>query len=221
MGASESSIAAPTPVGTASASGPARERGEDTRRRILDVAATAFAEKGYTGTSLNELIRATGLTKGGFYFHFRSKEELALAALEHKKEQWAGRVMSAAMREHRALDRCRAMAWALCDLYEQDPSFRAIGKLCMGLMDEAPELAPRLQPTFETWVDLTAGLIQAAQDEGDVRPDVDARVAAEHAVATFVGMEEMSFFGSGGTDLRRRVAGFLELFEAGLSPNRS
>jgi AcrR family transcriptional regulator len=217
MGTRGAATATPS-LRTATFTGPARERGEDTRRRILDVAATAFAEKGYTGTSLNELIRATGLTKGGFYFHFRSKEELALAVLEHKKEQWAGRVMSAAMKEPRALDRCRAMAWGLCDLYEQDPSFRAIGKLCMGLMDEAPQLAPRLQPTFETWVDLTAGLIRGAQDEGDVRRDVDARVAAEFAVAAFVGMEEMSFFGSGGTDLRRRVGDFLELFEAALIP---
>jgi AcrR family transcriptional regulator len=198
--------------------GPSRDRGEDSRRRILDVAATAFAERGYAGASLNELIKATGLTKGGFYFHFPSKEALALAVIAYKREQWAAKVMAAAMREARALERCKAMAWALCDLYDHDPSFRAIGKLCMGLVEAVPPLAPQLQPTFETWVDLTAGLIRGAQVEGDVRSDLDPRTAAEFAVASFVGMEELSFFESGGADLRRRVADFLDLFEAALRP---
>jgi AcrR family transcriptional regulator len=194
------------------------DRAEESRARILDVAAGAFAERGYAGTSLNELIKTTGLTKGGFYFHFRSKEQLALAVLEHKKQQWAGSVMTEAMRETRAIDRCRAMAFALCDLYEHDRSFRAIGKLCMGMLDESPGLAPLLRPTFDTWIELTAGLIRGAQIEGDVRPDVNPETAAEVAVAAFVGMEEMSFFASGGSDLRRRVGDFLDLFVKGLSP---
>jgi len=58
---------------------PATDRGGETRRRILDVAAEAFAERGYAGTSLSEVLKASGVTKGGFYFHFPSKEALALA----------------------------------------------------------------------------------------------------------------------------------------------
>ena len=52
-----------------------------------------FAERGYLGTSLNELIKETGLAKGGFYFHFASKEALALACLQDRQEQWIGKVM--------------------------------------------------------------------------------------------------------------------------------
>jgi AcrR family transcriptional regulator len=194
------------------------DRAEETRRRIIDVAATMFARRGYAGTSLNELIKASDLTKGGFYFHFASKEALALAVLDHKKEQWAGRVMSAAMKETRAIDQCRAMAVGLCDLYEADPSFQAIGKLCYELIAKSPDLAPKLRPTFSTWVNLTASLIRSAQLEGDVRQDVDPMVAAEVAVAAFTGIETMSFFTTGGEDLRRRVNDFVELFVTALSP---
>ena len=71
------------------------DRGSETRRRILEVAAEAFADRGYAGTSVNDVLKASGVTKGGFYFHFPSKEALALATLRHKQEQWAGMVMAA------------------------------------------------------------------------------------------------------------------------------
>src|ERR1700693_37680 len=87
-----------TPARDREGSAPAHsDRGVETRRRILDTAARVFAEHGYLGTSLNELIRATGLAKGGFYFHFASKEALALACLHDRQEQWIGKVMAAAM----------------------------------------------------------------------------------------------------------------------------
>src|SRR5438067_12903978 len=79
------------------------DRGLETRRRILDTAAHVFAERGYLGTSLNELIKETGLAKGGFYFHFPSKEALALACLQDRQEQWIGKVMAAAMQHERAI----------------------------------------------------------------------------------------------------------------------
>jgi AcrR family transcriptional regulator len=194
------------------------DRAEETRRRILDAAAAAFGERGFAGTSLNDLIRSSGVTKGGFYFHFPSKEALALAVIEHKREQWAGRIMGSAMRADRGLDQLRAMGGAFCDLYESDPSFRALGRLCMDLMEDAPDLAPRLRPTFSAWANLVESVVRRAQIEGDVRSDVDPHLAAEVAVAAFVGMTEMSFFASGGKDLRGRVEGFAGLFEAGLRP---
>jgi transcriptional regulator, TetR family len=54
------------------------ERKAQTRRLILDRAAEAFAQDGFAGTSLNDVIAGSGLTKGAFYFHFPSKEELAV-----------------------------------------------------------------------------------------------------------------------------------------------
>src|SRR6202045_1484742 len=52
-------------------------KGEQTRREIVQKAAPLFNQKGYEGTSLSDLMKATGLQKGGIYRHFSSKEELA------------------------------------------------------------------------------------------------------------------------------------------------
>jgi AcrR family transcriptional regulator len=56
-------------------------KGEETRGRILEVAEAAVLAKGFGGTSIDELIAETGITKSGFFYHFRDKNELAKALL--------------------------------------------------------------------------------------------------------------------------------------------
>jgi TetR/AcrR family transcriptional repressor of nem operon len=58
-------------------------KGEQTRREIIRKAAPIFNQKGYEGAALSDLMRATGLEKGGIYRHFESKEELAGDAFDH------------------------------------------------------------------------------------------------------------------------------------------
>jgi TetR/AcrR family transcriptional regulator, transcriptional repressor for nem operon len=56
-------------------------KGGDTRERLLDVAEAAVLEKGFAATSIEELIAAVALTKSGFFYHFKDKNELARALL--------------------------------------------------------------------------------------------------------------------------------------------
>ncbi len=58
-------------------------KGQNTRRAIVQKAAPLFNKNGYEGTSLSDLMVATGLQKGGIYRHFASKEELAAAAFDY------------------------------------------------------------------------------------------------------------------------------------------
>lgn len=55
----------------------ARTKGERTRERILDIAYDAIVHKGFAATSIEELVEASGITKSGFFYHFRDKNDLA------------------------------------------------------------------------------------------------------------------------------------------------
>jgi AcrR family transcriptional regulator len=57
-------------------------RGNSTSSRIIEEAVRLFSEKGYHGTSIDDITEATGITKGAFYWHFRSKEDLLRKFLE-------------------------------------------------------------------------------------------------------------------------------------------
>jgi len=69
-------------------------KGEQTRRKIVEAAAPIFNKRGYEGSSLNDLMEATGLKKGGIYRHFSSKEELAAEAFDYTWEAaWNARLL--------------------------------------------------------------------------------------------------------------------------------
>lgn len=52
-------------------------KGEMTRENVLEIAQRLMLEKGFSGTSIDEIIEESGLTKGGFFYHFDGKNELA------------------------------------------------------------------------------------------------------------------------------------------------
>jgi AcrR family transcriptional regulator len=60
----------------------ARTKGERTRERILDVAYESIVEKGFAATSIEELVEAAGITKSGFFYHFRDKNDMARQLFE-------------------------------------------------------------------------------------------------------------------------------------------
>ena len=60
----------------------AKTKGERTRERILDVAYDAIVQKGFAATSVEELVEAAGITKSGFFYHFRDKNDMARQLFE-------------------------------------------------------------------------------------------------------------------------------------------
>jgi TetR/AcrR family transcriptional regulator, transcriptional repressor for nem operon len=62
-------------------------KGAQTRERILDLAEDAVLHKGFAATSIDELIAAAGITKSGFFYHFRDKNDLAKSLLQRYLER--------------------------------------------------------------------------------------------------------------------------------------
>ena len=65
-------------------------KGKQTRQFIIDKSLQIFSVQGYFNTSINDILKATGLTKGGLYGHFRSKEDVWYAVYEEAVHIWRG-----------------------------------------------------------------------------------------------------------------------------------
>ena len=61
-------------------------KGDETKREILRAAEQLFCQKGYEAASMQEIVRAAGVSKGGIYHHFASKEEI-MTLLSHQHAQ--------------------------------------------------------------------------------------------------------------------------------------
>lgn len=67
-------------------------KGTQTRRKITKKSLQVFSVKGYFNTSINDILEATGLTKGGLYGHFKSKEDIWYAVYEEAIRTWKSAV---------------------------------------------------------------------------------------------------------------------------------
>ena len=182
-----------------------RAQAEENRERIVEMAAQLFREKGFDGIGLNDLMQAAGLTRGGFYGHFESKQDLAVQAcrraLAANARQWtagegeAARTNLAALVQFYLSDQHRdqmAMGCALTalagDVARQGPELR--GAMAEGVESFLAVLEPllpaatalqRRQSAMATLSTLVGALL-LSRAVGDGPLSADIRDAAAQAV---------------------------------------
>lgn len=126
---------------------------EDLRARILRLSADLFATRGYHGTGLTELLREIGVARGGFYYHFKSKEEVLLEIVARAIDEIL--VSSAAIIEQ-DLDAATKLRM-LCDdlsqaIIENQAGFVVFLREYSALGDDAKERVLALRRTYlERW----------------------------------------------------------------------
>ena len=169
---------------------PVTPKGAATRAFLLQVAAEMFAERGYVETTMAELIARSGLTKGAFYFHFSSKDQLALAVIEEKQRQWVDSVQAAISAESRAVDQFRAIPTALVCLHRDDPSAFSVSRLTRDLA-HVPDVTDTIRGHMRAWLGLLTDLISQAQADGDLLRTVDAGDLAAVLVAATDGLKDL------------------------------
>lgn len=163
-------------------------KGELTREKILDEAARVFHRKGFLTTTINDLLDATGTTKGNLYFHFASKEKVGLEVLRRAQGAF-GRFLDDALQGEtpgarldnffrHALERNRGKGFVGGCLF---------GNTALEACDNAPPFAELVSEVFAEWTGKLAETIRAAQASGQVRQDLPASDLAEMVVAAIEG----------------------------------
>ncbi|GAB2865615.1 ScbR family autoregulator-binding transcription factor [Streptomyces deserti] len=171
-----------------------QERAIRTRRTILEAAAAVFDERGYTSATIGEILQRAGVTKGALYFHFGSKEELALGVFE---EQMAIALPPQASKLQELVDSGLVLAWRL----RTEPLVRA----SVGLALDQGALGLDRTPAFRMWIDQTTLTLADAKAQGELLPHVDVTETAELLVASFSGVQLLSQLRCQREDLERRV----------------
>jgi AcrR family transcriptional regulator len=171
--------------------GPPLRKGERTRRQLVQVAAALFAQRGYAATTYNDLVAASGLSRGGFYFHFRTKEDLALAVIDTKQREWEQRLRSRLAEIDSATRRLVAFGQTLLQIQLEDPSGLALNTVASELV-RVPSLADQAQAVSRRWIERLSQIVTDAQAEGGIRDDLDAASLASVLMGSMAGVRQMA-----------------------------
>lgn len=165
-------------------------KGERTRARILDVAGPLFNARGYRTSSVQEVMAAAGLQKGGIYNHFASREDLVLAAYDRNTSVLGDLIRGALASSRDAVDRLRA----LVEVYRQfavDPPFPG-GCPLLNTTVESHGGNERLRDRArEVMDDLRDGtvvrIVRRGIERGELRDDVDPDTVGSVVIAGIEG----------------------------------
>ncbi len=122
-----------------------REHKEETRRRILAAASRAYREEGVSGVGIGELMQSIGLTHGGFYAHFPSKDALVAEACEAARSEMAARLFDDADAVGGAEGLRRVIRGYVSRLHRDDPG---TGCVMPALAADASRAAPEVRAGF-------------------------------------------------------------------------
>jgi TetR/AcrR family transcriptional repressor of nem operon len=168
-------------------------KGEQTRQENIRKAAPIFNQKGYSGTALSDLMRATGLEKGGIYRHFESKQELARDAFDHAWKLAMDTRFDGTQEIPNTVDRLIQVVRNFRD--------RRAGLVPGGcpLLNTAidsdhcnPQLRAKARQALRSWLDRLRSIVEEGQGRGEVRPDVDSAELATLIASTLEGSSVVS-----------------------------
>ena len=157
------------------AQGPPTPKGRDTRRRLLEAAASLFAERGYAHVRVSDITEAAGLSPGAFYRYFVDRRELTIELLRGLTSH-AFDFVRVPWDDEQPVRSVRASTQRYFEFYEQH---RALFGVLVELSQTDAEVAGIWAQSRERFYGRIAKSLARGIDQGAVRADIDAPVAAE------------------------------------------
>jgi TetR/AcrR family transcriptional regulator, transcriptional repressor for nem operon len=162
-------------------------KGEQTRERIIAAAAPIFNQHGYEGTSMQDLMAATGLEKGGLYRHFSSKEELAAEAFHFALDQ-AVKLRTGNLNEiPGALARLRHIIERFVEIPSPVAGGCPLMNTAIDTDDGNPVLRDLAAQALRRWLNSVAKIAAEGIASGEIRTDVEPRRIANIIISTLEG----------------------------------
>ncbi len=176
------------PIATRRGPDPKQDRAARTRLLALTAAAELFAARGFRHTSMQDVADRVGMTKGAVYFHYPTKEALAVAVVEQHYARWPLLLTEVTAEGHGPLETAVRVLAGAATAFRDDIVVRAGARLQI----ERPQIGAELPTPYVDWTELLASLLAGAEAAGELRAGVSPQAAARSLVAAFFGTQHIS-----------------------------
>jgi TetR/AcrR family fatty acid metabolism transcriptional regulator len=186
-----------------------RDRGE-TRQRLLESALSVFARNGYERATVDEIVREAGFSKGAFYVHFESKDDLFWEMLQErieKQQEMFRQAIDATQSVEENEKRILQVLFASHD----DPLGPAVFLEFSAHGMRNPKVAERLSEMYGRWHSFVVETLLAGRELGLVREDIDIDLLGSAIMALMEGGMIQSNLAPERLRLNRRLDDFARL----------
>jgi TetR/AcrR family transcriptional repressor of nem operon len=162
-------------------------KGEQTRQEIIRKAAPIFNQKGYDGAALSDLMRATGLEKGGIYRHFSSKEALAAEAFDYAWRETLQARIHDLNTVSNTVDRLKQLVANFVERRGIIPGGCPLLNTAIDTDDGNSVLRARARKALRGWRSYVISIIRAGIKAREIRPSIDAKKLATLIISSLEG----------------------------------
>ncbi|MDX1693781.1 MAG: TetR/AcrR family transcriptional regulator [Ketobacteraceae bacterium] len=163
-------------------------KNEHRKRQIIEAAVSVLKEKGVAASSMNDFIKASGLSKGGVYHHFGSKEELLIGVLNYFFERNVSDISIPDVENLTAYEQMTQL------LTERQELLERVGELAQLMMDflahatTIPSIKQQCHFQYSHFQDHIASIIRLGIDNGEFREDTNPKAIASGIMGVFDGI---------------------------------
>lgn len=163
-------------------------KGERTKQEIIRKAAPIFNEKGYDGAALSDLMRATGLEKGGIYRHFDSKEQLAAEAFDYAWKVALDTRFEGTQEISNTVDRLKRIVWNFRDQRSGlVPGGCPLLNTAIDADDGNTKLRAKALAALRSWLRRLQSVIEEGKRRGEILRGVDSSELGTLIISTLEG----------------------------------
>ena len=164
-------------------------KAEQTRNFIIESTADVFNKKGFAGTSLSDLTKATGLTKGSIYGNFENKEEVALAVFDYNYNKVTQHVQEQMDNVETAHDKLMVYCWVYRKITRATVNHGGcpILNTAIDSDDTHPLLTDKAAKAVAKWEKNLAKIISDGIKTGEFKKDIIVRQMSLSLIALIEG----------------------------------
>lgn len=163
------------------------------KEKIIQHAFDLFAEKGYSDTSMDDIVKSSGISKGGIYYYFRSKEEIFLEIANDRLKQ-RNRITKEGSKDISSKEKLvHYIHWTLTGLFEE--KIQKMARFTFefwSVLARKPNMSRKAKERYEMFYNDLAEILQKGVDSGEFEKNMDVSSMAYIILSTMDGIGYMN-----------------------------
>ena len=166
---------------------PRRRRREETRSRLMAAAIGVFARAGFDRATVDAIVQSAGFSKGAFYVHFESKDDLFRAMLEERISRQLDTFRRGVDHTLPMADNVRTLLSAVLGLVRDDPLWAPLYLEFGAHAARNDRVRQQLATMYDHWREILTDILNTSREAGRTRKDIDVKFIAIVIIAVVEG----------------------------------